>query len=145
MVVTALLGILAAVIVPRVAFRRSDVGLARATLSSLVRLVRIEAISSGKLHRIRLETAGARCVPEILEGEKFVAMDDDLARPRALPVDRLDALLTAGGPAEAFWILPTGFVEPALVEVEVDGEVSTLAVAALTGRVEARSGPARRR
>jgi type II secretion system protein H len=145
MIVAALLGLMAALLLPRLGLSRSDVGQARTTLSSLIRLIRTEAISTGKPHQLRVDPKTRRCVPEVYDGERFVPLEDPLALARDLPVDRISLLLTAAGPAQALRIQPSGFVEPALLEVEVREEVSTLAIHALTGKVETRPGPARPR
>jgi len=143
-IVTALLAIIAAITIPRLDFRRSDLGVAKTELQGLVRILRVEASATGKPHRLRIDVASGWCFPEVLEGDHFEAMQESLGRPKRLAVDRISAVVTASE-APLLGIHPGGFVEPALVEVEVNGETSTLAVQALTGKVESRPGEARPR
>ena len=55
MIVTALLAVIAAITIPRLDFRRSDVGVARNELQGLVRVLRVEASATGKPHRLRID------------------------------------------------------------------------------------------
>jgi prepilin-type N-terminal cleavage/methylation domain-containing protein len=142
-VVTALLALVAAVAVPRLSGAGADAGRARLELQTLLRLLRAEAAGSSRLYRLRLEAGSAQCVPEVLEGDRFVPLESVLLRKRRLSVDRIVEVLAAGGPSVAVHVMPSGFVEPALVEVETGAERHTLSIHALTGKVEVRPGPAR--
>lgn len=144
MIVTALLAVIAAITIPRLDFRRSDVGVARNELQGLVRVLRVEASATGKPHRLRIDVGSGWCFPEVLEGDHFEPMQDTLGHPQKLAVDRILGVITASR-APTLGVHPGGFVEPALVEVQVDGETSTLAVQALTGRVGSRAGGAQER
>ncbi len=139
-VVTALIGILLGVLVPLLGYDRYEASRAGRELEAQIRFLRGEASSAGLRHRLRLKLTPAISIPEVESDQGFLAMDDILGRPRRLSVERIGRIVTPRGKTSAFFVEPGGFVEPALIEVEVRGKIWTLSVHALTGKIEVRSG-----
>lgn len=86
------------------------------TFVALTRLARSQAVTTGKPHRLYIETSTNSYQLMIQEGEEFVALDSGFGRVFELPSDYRIELRTTQESTESFIpFFPTGRTQPARV------------------------------